>query len=580
MNQHRNLINALPLVADALGRKYGVKVLIGGSTAFTDGKNIHLPSLPLDADETVIHLARGYLDHEAAHLRITDFAALADAQLTSVEKHVWNILEDFMVEKALADLYPGCRENFAWLIRHLFLTEADAHEQDMTSPATDIFSWLLLSLRSLVVPELRQEQERLAKGIEYAYPSLLEELEPVVRNVPTSCTSTLTCIEVARKIGRLLNDYASRQTGANSKEPNEAGMGHPSGTAASANSGSEVRVPPSSEDGDSELSGETAQDNCSEATGQKTEHAGASLQDVLAGAGLPTQDIGSLAGRMLEGVNQSESTGQLTVAMPMPFTGDALTEKEVKDIRAATAALRTRLTALFQAEVHVRNHIGRTGRIDRRRVARIAAGETKIFGKRGKKHGISTAVHILLDVSGSMQSQNKITLACHASFALAHTLQQVSGIGVAVTSFPNGTRPEEERIVRAWSTVAPVLVHKRRLHTRFKIQSNGTTPMAEAVWWAMQQLCALKESRKVLLILSDGEPDSVEEAKVALHACLAQGIEVYGIGIQNKAIRTLLCGKKIRVIYELNELAPAMFELLQRGLLNAYRGRRKYENPA
>lgn len=580
MNQHRNLINALPLVADALGRKYGVKVLIGGSTAFTDGKNIHLPSLPLNADETVIHLARGYLDHEAAHLRITDFAALADAQLTGVEKHVWNILEDFMVEKSLTDLYPGCRENFAWLIRHLFLTEADVHEHETTSPATDIFSWLLLSLRSLVVPELRKEQERLAWGVEEAYPSLLEELEPLVRDVPTSCTCTRSCIEATRKIVGLLHDYANRQVEEKGQQPNEEAMGLPSGTASSANSGSEAHVPIATDTGDSELSGETSQDDCPEATGQNSEHAGVSLQDVLAGAGLPTQDIGSLAGRMLEGANQSESAGQLTVAMPMPFTGDVLTEKEVKDIRAATAALRTRLTALFQAEVHVRNHIGRTGRIDRRRVARIAAGETKIFGQPGKKQGVSTAVHILLDVSGSMQSQNKITLACHASFALAHALQQVSGIGVAVTSFPNGTRPGEERILRAWSTVAPVLVHKQRLHARFKIQSNGVTPMAEAVWWVMQQLCALKESRKVLLILSDGEPDSVEEAKAALHACLAHDIEVYGIGIQDKAIRALLHGKKTRVIYDLNELAPAMFELLQTGLLNAYRGRRKYENPA
>lgn len=216
-------------------------------------------------------------------------------------------------------------------------------------------------------------------------------------------------------------------------------MRPPADSASRTNSGTEGDVSTASDAGDSEQSEETAQDNCSEVTGQKSEHSRDSLQDVLAGAGLPAQDIGSLAGRLLEGANQSESTGQLTVAMPMPFTGDALTEKEVKDIRAATAALRTRLTALFQAEIHVRNHIGRTGRIDRRRVARIAAGEAKIFGKHGRKQGVSTAVHILLDVSGSMQSQNKITLACHASFALAHALQQVSGIGVAVTSFPNGT---------------------------------------------------------------------------------------------------------------------------------------------
>lgn len=121
MENVKHLINALPLVADALGRKYGVKVNIGGSKAYTDGQNIHLPALPLEADEAILNLARGYLDHEAAHLRITNFKAVENASLTPVEKHVWNILEDFMVERKLASIYPGCAHNFNWLIRHLFL---------------------------------------------------------------------------------------------------------------------------------------------------------------------------------------------------------------------------------------------------------------------------------------------------------------------------------------------------------------------------------------------------------------------------------------------------------------------------
>lgn len=126
MVDRKNIIGALPLVADALGRRYGVKVFIGGQRAYTNGKDIHLPSLPLDADETVLNLARGYLDHEAAHLRITDFDVLQAASLTSIEKNVWNIIEDYMVERKLAEIYPGCRHNFIWLIKHLFLRETDA----------------------------------------------------------------------------------------------------------------------------------------------------------------------------------------------------------------------------------------------------------------------------------------------------------------------------------------------------------------------------------------------------------------------------------------------------------------------
>ena len=58
----KHIIKALPLLASVLGRKYGVEVRIGGDQAFTNGNIIQLPSLPLDGDENVIGLLRGYLD--------------------------------------------------------------------------------------------------------------------------------------------------------------------------------------------------------------------------------------------------------------------------------------------------------------------------------------------------------------------------------------------------------------------------------------------------------------------------------------------------------------------------------------
>ncbi len=42
------IMQSLPLVAAVLGNKYGVRVTIGGSKAFTDGTVINLPTLPLE----------------------------------------------------------------------------------------------------------------------------------------------------------------------------------------------------------------------------------------------------------------------------------------------------------------------------------------------------------------------------------------------------------------------------------------------------------------------------------------------------------------------------------------------------
>lgn len=73
MIRMKDIMKSLPLVASVLGERYGVEVRIGGDSAFTNGRVIQLPSLPHDSDEGVLALARGFLDHEAAHIRHTDF---------------------------------------------------------------------------------------------------------------------------------------------------------------------------------------------------------------------------------------------------------------------------------------------------------------------------------------------------------------------------------------------------------------------------------------------------------------------------------------------------------------------------
>lgn len=66
----------------------------------------------------------------------------------------------------------------------------------------------------------------------------------------------------------------------------------------------------------------------------------------------------------------------------------------------------------------------------------------------------------------------------------------------------------------------------------------------------------------------------MEETLNAIEAHKAYGHEVYGIGITSHAIRQIVGESK--VIYDLQELAGAMFEMLQPALLGKFGGR--YEN--
>ena len=110
-----NNMKALPLVASMLGDKLGVEVVIGDmKTASTNGNIIMLPALPMCGEEELSALVNGYIDHEAAHIRHTDFEAIKSSRLNPLEKHIENTIEDWRVEHEIVKRYPGCRDHFRW----------------------------------------------------------------------------------------------------------------------------------------------------------------------------------------------------------------------------------------------------------------------------------------------------------------------------------------------------------------------------------------------------------------------------------------------------------------------------------
>jgi cobaltochelatase CobT len=210
------IMQSLPLVAAVLGNKYGVQVTIGGSKAYTDGNNINLPTLPLDCDETLLGLARGYIDHESAHIRETDFLTLKNAQLIPLEMHIWNCIEDWRVENKLAGLFPGCRGNFNWLIRHFFSHES---EERGGLSANIIPDWILLTVRSWDVGDVAEPRDRNRTLIENRYPGLCERLQPVLQEVQAQCLTTDDSIAYAKKMVSLLRNFS--KGGQNNKVPKE-----------------------------------------------------------------------------------------------------------------------------------------------------------------------------------------------------------------------------------------------------------------------------------------------------------------------------------------------------------------------
>ena len=55
--------------------------------------------------------------------------------------------------------------------------------------------------------------------------------------------------------------------------------------------------------------------------------------------------------------------------------------------------------------------------------------------------------------------------------------------------------------------------------------------MAQALWYASADLLACREVRRLVMVLTDGEPDDTAEVLRLLGLCRQAGIETVGIGM-------------------------------------------------
>ncbi|GAB6110471.1 cobaltochelatase CobT-related protein [Desulfomicrobium salsuginis] len=574
----RAVMRSLPLVASVLGRKYGVKVEIGGTDAYTDGTVIRLPSLPGDVPDTLLATARGYLDHEAGHVRDTDFQALKAAALTPLEKHVWNTLEDNRVEHKLASIFPGCRQNFDWLIAHVFGSEA---YDEPAQPAAIILNWLLLEVRSWDVQSLSSKRDFLAGQVDMAFPGVRPKIEHVLKSVRTRCRSTQDAIDFAREIVRVLDQYANsteKPVSPDQDEPLDAGS-EPNEQSPNGRSEQNDTDPQEENSTQSEWGGESQQDE-TPADGDGHDGGGSSddtdvstaptanenhdqvrefVRDLLGAGedGLP-QSLGDILADALQATSRQSQEGAVTVAIPTPKKAAPLTEADVVEARQASMALRTRMQGLLQTKTLARASSGRRGRLDTGQLHRLAVSDPRLFRTKAERTGIDTTVHILIDCSGSMV--RRIRLACCSCYAVASALE-ASKINVAVTAFPSSQLPNG-----SYSTVSPVITHGQKVHANLDLVPAGGTPMGEALWWVMQDMLPLNERRKLILVVTDGEPDSLECATQAIEQGEKAGFEIYGIGITSSGINVLLPGRSA-VVNSVAELAHAMFTLLEGAIL-------------
>ena len=97
-------------------------------------------------------LAWGYLAHEAAHVRYTDFAVYEQAANEGpLQAMLQNRIEDVRIERELARPYPGTRATIATVLRRMLAEGRMSAPVPNDHPAQVLAAYLLLTLRHEVL---------------------------------------------------------------------------------------------------------------------------------------------------------------------------------------------------------------------------------------------------------------------------------------------------------------------------------------------------------------------------------------------------------------------------------------------
>ena len=141
--------------------------------------------------------------------------------------------------------------------------------------------------------------------------------------------------------------------------------------------------------------------------------------------------------------------------------------------------------------------------------------------------------------------------ACEAALMIALALEGIDDIKTSVTYFP-GLNCEYDIALKASERASFVA-------SRFDQKARGSTPLAQALWYAISCVKQLGCNRNIIFVLTDGIPDSVKQTSAALNFCKSSNIETYGIGIDSDYILKII--PKSIVIKKVSDLRTAMLNL-------------------
>ncbi len=552
-------------LATALGRRHGIKVEFDQcGTAATDGNTIVLPLTSKDNSWIV----RGYLDHETAHVRLTDFDQVPAG--APFRKTIWNVLEDVRIEAQMAMQYPGMRSNYRALVRELRQSAPHFFRiGDTSCPEAVIAAYISLMLRALYLKQ--PEVADLAIDARNVFVSVFgqdleRELLSVILKISDASTPE-SVVALVDEIIALLNRHIQEAPQSRPGDNAEAGEQHPE-DCGSGESASGDNTEPQNGDADNPSGPDESKPDQSQSHSDP-----GSVKAAIQQALNSPAEIGDFGQRLIELARKKErATASPLYEIARPASANRLRlegylPQKIQASSGLVAELSSRLRGLLQAKKLQHATPGMSGnRIARNRLHRIRTGDPHLFLKKSPKKAVNTAVHLLIDNSTSMSESRRFFQTRESVLALIKAFEPIGGVNLGASIFP-AYYPYDNLGGRHTIPVATVLDHNQRPGKTilYPGEPRGETPLGPALRYAVSVMAARQEPRKVLLILTDGEPDCTYDAGDAIQEAVGLGIEVVALGIEQLVFPDIF--PHFEIVESARDLPGKMFALLEQVLL-------------
>lgn len=563
----------------------------GGHPVFIpDRKLIILPNGDF-SDPVFAALCEGFIVHEAGHTRYTEQEYYEKA--LSIHRRLMSILnlfDDVQMEFNSGQEFPGAKARLGTM--YTLLSEKGWFTPDVPSAHVEsvIEMYILNRLRQTNLGQVPHEPtwDTFSKdAIEK-----MGELVPIVENAiekASGMKTTEEAYEHARALYELFKELAGEDSKPEENDQQQTDDPQPDEDQAG-NSSDECPSDGQSSDNPSDSNVDetaAADEEISEAEADGTESRdnekpGLSdgckklLRDFLSSleelpdyheqikdeikkisAKVSDQDLRDYGGPTLSDSSQfciNQTPGFPLVYLPdeyiVPVTGE-----EIAAMSNTAVTLRNGLSKLLIQRSTMQRRTSERGRkFSSNRLVQVSTGVTDVFRSDKRleaKHDV--AILSLRDISGSMLVDDAYCVARHCEMALAKASEAIPQVHIA-----NGVYPYYDNIKITKN------FHEKLIDVvdQFGHAYSGfSTPTGPSIDFALAYLINIKVAKRVLLVTTDGQPDSVSDVTDSIAKAKALGIIVAGIGVGTSAVEGFDIFETVQTP---SELGPKFYDLVMK----------------